>query len=101
MVLLGVGLSAAVVLLAEAVRVMERADILAQGAPVVAGEALFVPGMADGRARRPSLELEWWWDDNGLRVVQRRAEGAPEMARFIRVPWDRPSPVPPREETGP
>jgi hypothetical protein len=98
MVLLGVGVSGAMVLLFHSVRIQHQADRVSRSAPQVvdlaeagpagSGEGAPAPGApADSTSGPAGPWMEWWWEDGEL-VVQHHlpGQGAP-VGRRIRVPW--------------
>ncbi len=89
MVLLAVGLSAALALLLQAVAAMDRAALMGQAAPRVAGDALSRPGLTRGRLEEDPLHLEWEWVEEGLHLRQVFPRGGPEGGGWVPVPWYR------------
>jgi hypothetical protein len=98
MVLLGVGVSGALVLLGQASRAMHRAGELSGSAPLAAllaeagPEGMGIPESMEGAGGDgdgdPDRAVAWWWDDGGLELrLGPAAPGTGKVGRRVRVVW--------------
>jgi len=98
MVLLGVGVSGAMVLLFHSVRILHQADLVSRSAPQVVevaevGPTGFDPGSplpgapADSTSVPSPSSMEWWWEDGDLLVQHHLPGQGAAVGRRIRVSW--------------
>ena len=98
MVLLGMGVSGAMVLLFHSVRILHKAELVSRSAPEVmglaeAGPAGFdpnppLPGAPAASTSEPSASwVEWWWEDHGLVVRHHLPGEGASVGRRIHVSW--------------
>jgi hypothetical protein len=98
MVLLGAGISGAMVLLFHSVRILHQADLVSRAAPQVMdlaerGPVGFDPGSPlpespEDPASEPSaMWMEWWWEDGDLVVRHHLTGQGASVGRRIHVPW--------------
>ncbi len=98
LVLLGVGVSGAMVLLFHSVRILHQADLVSRSAPQVlelaeAGPAGFDPNSPFPGApvasisESPAWWMEWWWEDDGLVVQHHLTGGGASVERRIHISW--------------
>ena len=98
MVLLGVGVSGAMVLLFHSVRILHQADLVSRSVPRVvdvaeAGPTGFdlgspLPGAPmDSTSDPHAWWMEWWWEDGDLVVRHHFPGQGASVGRRIHVSW--------------
>lgn len=91
LVLLGVGVSGALLLMVHASKAMHRADLVTRSAPFVAGLAEAGPWDSEGTAEEvgqgSTAPVDWWWQEGVLEVHHRLPGEGGRLGRRIHIRW--------------